>query len=62
MAVSKTYNVFDLKQKAKRYGVTLNTYMYGVLMKALYDYSDGKEPMPCLVAVPTSTRKEFSNA
>ena len=36
--------------------------MYGVLLKAIHDYSDGKEPMPCLVVVPISTRKAFSDA
>ena len=61
MAVSQTYNISDLKQKSKRYGVTLNTYLNGVILKALYDYTDGKEPMPILFCLPASTREPLNS-
>ena len=61
MAVSQTYKLQDLKAKSKKYGVTLNTYVSGVFMKATYDYSEGKEPSPCITVLASSTRKAFKS-
>ena len=59
LAVSQTYKLQDLKAKSKRYGVSLNTYLAGLFTKAIYDYTDGKEPSPCTVLIAGSTRKPF---
>ena len=60
IAISQTYKLQDLKAKSEKYGVTLNSYVSGVIMKATYDYSDGKEPSPCTIWLASSTRKAFN--
>ena len=59
MAISKTYKIGDLKAKSKKHGVSLNTYTFGAIMKAIVDYSEGKEPSPFLAAMCSTSRKAF---